>query len=147
MQPECHIPTLPMCVHCVHGVLSRYLHVKVGCFIGESVNAGLDYWNGLLDWTDFKRFFSDKRNVNSKVARLFPQHGVHQQQWVGSLPQSILAAAAALLQSSLDCRTFHLSLSASTSPWENAGSTTDHPLHLTGVYCFVWSLHGTTSTL
>ena len=22
-----------------------------GCLLGESVNSGLDYWNGLLDWT------------------------------------------------------------------------------------------------
>ena len=21
------------------------------CFVGESVNSGLDYWTGLLDWT------------------------------------------------------------------------------------------------
>ena len=32
---------------------------KISVFVGESVNSGLDYWNGLLEWITGLDYWTD----------------------------------------------------------------------------------------
>ena len=111
----------------------------------------MDYCTGLIFNVNTRFIFTDKCNTSSKVAHLFPQHGVHASTTVGGVAPTVDSRhlrRLSLLQSTLKRRTSHLLLSVSTSQWENASSTTNHLLCLPGVYsCFTWSPNGTTSTL
>ena len=110
---------------------------------------GMDYWTGLILIVNSRKLPGFLLTNVMQVQRLhvyfYSTACVHQWQSVG-LPVAPTVASRrchrlSLLQSTLECCTSHLSLSASTSPWKNTSSytcpvsTASHGLHMGQTPC------------